>query len=70
MKLPLEDFWAEILSRDAVRIMRIWRDLTLEEKEAVRSHLQRMVSEDGWTEPQRISATAAIKAISTWTEER
>ena len=60
----LEKFWGEVLSRDPQRIlaaMSIIKDA--EEREAIIAHLQRMATEEGWLEPQRISAKAALAAL-------
>jgi len=63
MELPPEEFWAELLSRNAEQIVRVWETLTSEEKRTVRLHLQKMISEDGWTQPQRGSAQAAVAVL-------
>ncbi|MBN2303000.1 MAG: hypothetical protein JXQ72_00895 [Anaerolineae bacterium] len=59
----IETLWANILSRDADRIRATWDALNAEEKTAVRAHLTRMVTEPDWSEPQRISAQAALDAL-------
>jgi hypothetical protein len=59
----LEVFWSNILSRDAERIRAAWEKLADDEKTTVYNHLTRMITEDDWTEPQRISAQAALDAL-------
>ncbi len=60
----LEKFWGEVLSHDPQRILSAMGSLEdAEEREAIIAHLKRMVTEDGWAEPQRISAEAALKAL-------
>ena len=56
-------FWSNILSRDAEKIRTTWESLADDEKSAVYHHLMDMVTEDDWTEPQRISAQAALDAL-------
>lgn len=58
-----EMIWASLLSRDSQRIREMWQNLSREEQDAVYAHLKSMVSEDGWAEPQRISAQAALDAL-------
>ncbi len=60
----LENFWGEILSRDAERTRRAFVALQdAEQRQSVLDHLQKMVSEDGWAEPQRVSAQHALNAL-------
>lgn len=59
----LQDLWDNLLSREPVRVIEAWGALTDEEQLAVLTHLQRMVSEDGWLEVQRQSAQAALAAL-------
>jgi len=40
-----------------------WQELVREEQVAVYIHLQVMATEEGWSEPQRISAQAALHAL-------
>lgn len=64
MKLTLEEFWAELLSRESRRTIEAWLTLTTEEERvAVWAHLQRMSVEEGWTEGQQASARAALKIL-------
>ncbi|MBN1203049.1 MAG: hypothetical protein JXJ20_14460 [Anaerolineae bacterium] len=60
----LEIFWANMLSRVPERIRAAWQTLTPEEQIAIAAHLKRMVSEEGWADPQRASAQAALSAIN------
>lgn len=61
----LEHFWGEVLSRDALRVKAAIQGLTdLDERMAVIAHLHNMATESGWTEPQRLSAQAALKALN------
>jgi hypothetical protein len=60
----LEEFWSDILSEQPLRIRAAWLMLEAEEQIAVRNHLMRMATEEGWAEVQRLSARAALQAIS------
>lgn len=62
-KGALDIFWENMLSRDPERVREAWGTLTLEERTAIHAHLVRMSTEEGWTEPQRISAQAALDAL-------
>ncbi|MCQ3932480.1 MAG: hypothetical protein DPW16_18680 [Chloroflexi bacterium] len=60
----LEKFWGEVLSRDPQRIISAMGSLEDDrEREAIITHLKRMAMEEGWAEPQRISAKAALAAL-------
>lgn len=60
----LEEFWGHLLSRDAERTRTTFRSLKdAEERQSILAHLRRMATEDGWAEPQRISAQHALDAI-------
>jgi hypothetical protein len=61
--IPAEEIWDAILSRETSRILSTWRALNQEEQNSVLSHLERMVSEDGWHPEQVISAQCALDAI-------
>ncbi|MBN1965408.1 MAG: hypothetical protein JW910_12235 [Anaerolineae bacterium] len=63
MKWPLEIFWAEVLSRDPVRVVAGWETLDGDEQDAVWAHLARMATEPDWTDGQRQSAQAALIAL-------
>jgi hypothetical protein len=56
-------FWSQMLSRDSEKIRAVWDRLDESEQVAVHAHLTRMVTEDDWTDPQRISAQAALDAL-------
>jgi hypothetical protein len=58
-----ELFWESILSRDEMLIRSAYKTLNIEEKTAVISHLQRMVSEPGWHPEQCASALAALGTL-------
>ncbi len=60
----LEEFWSDILSEEPLRIMAAWVTLDAEDQNTVRAHLMRMATETGWAEAQRMSARAALQAIS------
>lgn len=62
--LDPEQLWSGILSRDPERIRETWDLLDQEEKSAVHAHLTAMTTETDWTEPQRISAQAALDALA------
>jgi len=63
MAWAIEDLWAELLSREASRVVAAWGTLGHEEQVAVKAHLTRMVTEEGWLEVQRESALAALEAL-------
>jgi hypothetical protein len=59
----LEELWSGLLSCDAGLVRRIWNDLTDDEAQAVAEHLQKMVTEEGFSEDQKQAAQAALEAI-------
>lgn len=60
----LEKFWEDVLSREEKRIRAAVNGLAdTEERQAVLNHLMAMATEPDWTESQRISARAALKAL-------
>ena len=62
----VEDFWAQILSEEPDLIRTAYLALpTEDEREAIYEHLQAMISEDGYADVQRESASAALKVIET-----
>lgn len=63
MSDPIENLWAEILSRQADRVQSAFATLSAEEKEAVLNHLKRMTCESGWHPEQVDSATKALQAL-------
>ncbi|MGQ0600973.1 MAG: hypothetical protein ACT4QE_04660 [Anaerolineales bacterium] len=58
-----EEVWEALLSEEPPRIRHAWLELTDEEAVAVLEHLKQMVSEAGWAEAQRQSATTALTVI-------
>ncbi len=65
-----EIIWEDILSQEPDRVRAAFRSLDAGEQRAVRRHLQKMVSEEGWLEVQQISARAALEAIQTISRPR
>ncbi len=63
MERDPEEFWEEVLSGEAARVREAWKTLTTEEQVAVRLHLRRMTTEEGWLDVQRASAFAALLAL-------
>ena len=59
----LEDFWGDLLSEEPARVIAAWKQIDPEARVAVREHLQRMATEDGWADGQRDSARVALHAI-------
>jgi hypothetical protein len=59
----LETFWGNLLSGDPEVIRAAWEHLDGEERAAVYAHLESMATEEGWSEPQRLSAQAALAAL-------
>ena len=59
----LDQFWAELLSGDPIKIRNAWDSLADDERAAVREHLQRMQAEAGWQPSQCESAVAALQVI-------
>ncbi|PJF41678.1 MAG: hypothetical protein CUN55_11600 [Phototrophicales bacterium] len=60
----LEQFWADILSRNAELIRHAFEMLEdIQERQAVLAHLSKMATEEGWAESQRISAQAALRVL-------
>ncbi|HRE28560.1 MAG TPA: hypothetical protein PK954_18085 [Anaerolineales bacterium] len=58
-----ELFWSAILSEEPPRIRKAWLSLTDDEAAAVLAHLNKMATEEGWADVQRVSAGAALRAI-------
>jgi putative protein kinase ArgK-like GTPase of G3E family len=66
----LEQFWGEILSRDKKRTRAAFRTLKdAQERAELVTHLRRMVSEEGWAEPQRTSARQALDALQPFIQD-
>jgi len=59
----LEDFWGDLLSEEPQRILAAWELLDAAAQAAIRAHLRRMVSEEGWADVQRAAARAALATI-------
>ena len=59
----LETFWAHILSGEPAHIHAAWENLDDEERATVLAHLETMVTEEGWSEPQRRAAQAALDML-------
>jgi hypothetical protein len=59
-----EELWERLLSRQAVQIQAAFISLNAEEQNAVVAHLYRMLEEAGWHPEQRLSARAALQALS------
>ena len=63
MSDQIENFWAEILSRQSDRVRSAFATLSGEEKEAVLNHLRRMTREPGWHPEQADSAEKALQVL-------
>jgi hypothetical protein len=59
----LEAFWGQLLSEDPAQIRTAWASLNSEERAAVLAHLVTMATEEGWSEPQRLAAQAALEVL-------
>lgn len=59
----IESLWDEILSRDPMRIMKIFEEISHKDQKAVVDHLFIMTTEDGWHTAQRQSAQIALQII-------
>ncbi len=59
----LEEFWADLLSREPEKVLAAWKSLNGDEEAAVYIHLMQMASEENWSEPQRLSAGAALEVL-------
>jgi hypothetical protein len=60
----LEEFWNDILGEEPLRVVAAWLTLDLVDQAVVRDHLNRMATEDGWTEGQQQAARTALRAIA------
>ena len=60
----LDELWSALLSRDASQICSAYNGLNAEERKSILAHLLKMAEEPGWLAEQRISALAALKALS------
>lgn len=61
----LELFWNNLLSRQDELVLLAWETLERDEQRAIYAHLIRMVTEEGWTAPQRRSAEIALQVLRT-----
>jgi hypothetical protein len=61
--MTIEDFWNDMLSEEPARVRKAWLELDDEAADALLKHLRKMSNEDGWTAPQRQSASTALKII-------
>ena len=59
-----EDLWDSLLSRYPKRIWEAFAALDIDQQQVVLEHLERMIHEPGWQPEQRISAQAALDAIT------
>jgi hypothetical protein len=59
-----EDLWDQLLSRQTVQVQAAFASLTPEEQNTVVAHLTRILEEPGWHPEQRLSARAALQALS------
>jgi hypothetical protein len=55
-----DQIWDHLLSRQPDLIMKAFQQLNTTDKKNVILHLQRMISESGWHEEQKISAEIAL----------
>jgi hypothetical protein len=61
----LEEFWGDLLSEEPTRVAAAWAMLqAAEEQQAVREHLRKMATEEGWADVQRQAARAALAVIA------
>jgi hypothetical protein len=61
---PIEEFWNDILSRNAERTLKAFSTLNVNEQQSIYIHLQRMASEPGWHIEQVLSAQAALRVLN------
>lgn len=66
---PLEYIWDNLLSRSPKRIRAVFKNLDEASQREVISHLNKMVSEEGWQPEQIASAKAALAALSQWQDD-
>lgn len=60
MTLGPEDFWPEVLSEDAERVVAALLAVRVSERRAALAHLKRMAREPGWSDGQARRARAAL----------
>jgi hypothetical protein len=59
----LDSFWEHLLSEDPDEIQEAWARLNSYERAAVLAHLVTMATDEGWSEPQRRAAQAALDVL-------
>jgi NADH:ubiquinone oxidoreductase subunit E len=59
----LEAFWGQLLSEDPAQIRAAWARLNSDERAAILAHLVTIATEEGWSEPQRLAAQAALEVL-------
>jgi hypothetical protein len=59
----LEAFWGQLLSEDPAQIRAAWARLNSDERDAILAHLVTMATDEGWSEPQRLAAQAALDVL-------
>jgi hypothetical protein len=59
----LDSFWEHLLSEDPAQIRAAWDRLNGEERAAILAHLVTMATDEGWSEPQRRAAQAALNVL-------
>lgn len=59
----LEEFWGDLLSEEPLRIVAAWKLLDAVAQAAIRTHLQRMATEEGWADVQRDAARTTLATI-------
>lgn len=60
----LELFWDGILSEDRKQVISVFLSVPQVQQQGCLEHLNRMVNEDGWQEPQRKSARFALDVLN------
>ncbi len=60
----LELLWEQLLSRDANKVRAAFIKLDSASQQVVKDHLKRMASESDWHPEQRVSAEAALQALT------
>lgn len=60
---PIQIFWDNLLSRNPQRIWTAFSTLDASSRQAVITHLQKMISEPGWHPEQVKSAQAALETL-------
>ncbi len=61
--MTIEELWEHLLSEDPAQILAVWRDLPPGERAALRAHLNKMATEDGWHPLQKRAAEMALEVI-------